>query len=58
MAAQTIVSLLGLKGEKDLGAGISNKAVQTQPPRELKPEHSQASRALGLASYFVSGCMA
>ena len=43
----------------DLGEGLSTKAKPPIPPSgPLKPEHSQASRALGLASYFASGCMA
>ena len=43
----------------DFGEGLSATAKPPVPPGDpLKAEHSQASRALGLASYFVSGCMA
>ena len=43
----------------DLGAGIPTRFKPPQPPSvPLKPEQSQASRALALASYFVGGCMA
>ncbi|KAI9703252.1 MAG: hypothetical protein M1836_007818 [Candelina mexicana] len=48
------------KFQPDLGAGLSLKAKQPEPP--LDPlqhgEYSQASRALALGSYFLSGCMA
>ncbi|KAL9636712.1 MAG: hypothetical protein Q9164_002651 [Protoblastenia rupestris] len=59
MAAQNTESSRGPFGTTDLGGGLSTNAKPPIPPSgPLKPEHSQASRALGLASYFVSGCMA
>ena len=43
----------------DMGGGLSTRAQPPVPPGDpLKSEPSQASRALGLASYFLSGSMA
>ena len=50
--------LAGSNLKTDLGAGLSTKARQTEPPRPLKNEYSQASRALGLGAYFLGGCLA
>ena len=58
MAKPEPVSFPGLKPPQDLGAGLSNRAVQTTPPQPLKPQYSQASRALSLAAYFFSGSVA
>lgn len=58
MTSQAQTVLRHLQARPDFGAGISTKATPPVPPDgDLKPEHSQASRALGLASYFVTGCM-
>lgn len=51
-------TLAGSNLKADLGAGLSTKVRQPEPPRSLKHEYSQASRALGLGAYFLGGCLA
>ena len=51
-------ALAGSDLKTDFGAGLSTKARQPEPPRPLKHEYSQASRALGLGAYFLGGCLA
>lgn len=42
-----------------LGAGISNNVQKASSAGPLKHgEYSQATRALGLGAYFLSGCLA
>ena len=50
--------LAGSNVRTDFGAGLSTKVRQLDPPRPLKNEYSQASRALGLGAYFLGGCLA
>ncbi|KAI9716103.1 MAG: hypothetical protein M1812_005530 [Candelaria pacifica] len=60
MASRAPSFIANSKFQPDLGAGLSLKAKQPEPP--LDPlqhgEYSQASKALALGSYFLSGCMA
>lgn len=52
-------SFAGINLKQDFGYGLSNTSKAPQAPNgELKPGQSQASRAMSLAGYFVSGCMA
>ena len=51
-------TLAGSNFKTDFGAGLSTKTGQPEPPRPLKHQYSQASRALGLGAYFLGGCLA
>lgn len=57
-AAAVSKALAGSISNADLGAGLSTKVRQPEPPRPLKYEYSQASRAVGLGAYFLGGCLA
>jgi len=57
MASNPPGTFAGVNIEKDFGYGISTKPAKA-PAGEQQPGQSAASRALSLASYFVSGCMA
>ena len=51
-------SFAGINIKQDFGYGISNKSSKPPHPPNGELKQSQASRALTLAGYFVSGCMA
>lgn len=51
-------SFAGINVKQDLGYGISTKSSKPPQPPNGELKQSQASRALTLAGYFVSGCMA
>ncbi len=59
MASHASQSIAGINVKQDFGYGLSTKTKVPQGPNaELKAQQSPASRALSLAGYFVSGCMA
>ena len=51
-------SFAGINVKQDFGYGISTKPSKAPQPPNGELKQSQASRALTLAGYFVSGCMA
>lgn len=51
-------SFAGINVKQDFGYGISTKPSKPPQPPNGELKQSQASRALTLAGYFVSGCMA
>ncbi|KAF6233725.1 hypothetical protein HO173_007937 [Letharia columbiana] len=51
-------SFAGINIKQDFGYGISTKSSKPPQPPNGELKQSQASRALTLAGYFVSGCMA
>ncbi|CAD6592195.1 MAG: hypothetical protein ASARMPRED_006106 [Alectoria sarmentosa] len=51
-------SFAGINVKQDFGYGISTKSSKPPQPPNGELKQSQASRALTLAGYFVSGCMA
>ncbi|KAL9073693.1 MAG: hypothetical protein Q9161_002731 [Pseudevernia consocians] len=51
-------SFAGINVRQDFGYGISTKSSKPPQPPNGELKQSQASRALTLAGYFVSGCMA
>ncbi|KAL6718356.1 hypothetical protein ACLMJK_004445 [Lecanora helva] len=59
MASQESTSIAGIQIKQDFGYGLSTKAKVQQPQADQPgPGQSKASKALTLAGYFVSGCMA
>lgn len=52
--------MLKMKATTDFGAGLTPQIKERRPPAEPlnHDELSPASKALALASYFISGCMA